>query len=167
MNSSLCLFHPFILVGSWICRGLNCPRLPPKIGSCSALQSLGHSSPRIGPSDSLRANGPDPQIVGPHNSPSKPFYPTSGLERRVLANPGPEYGPFSLIPHLCERFPRKSAGFQGIPSNPLGIYSCRLDVPDAPLNEFPSRGIFMSGGSTDKVGKRNGRLFFFRFFWKL
>ena len=123
---------------------------------------MGHSSPRIGPSDSLRANGPGPRIVGPHNSPSKPFYPTSGLERRVLANPCPQYGPFSLIPHLCERFPRKSAVFQGIPCNPLVIYSRRLGVPDAPLNESPLRGTFMSGGSSDKVGKRNGRLFSFQ-----
>ena len=59
------------------------------IDLCSASWSLGHSSPRIGPSDSLRANGPGPRIVGPHNSPSKPFCPNSGLERGVLANPGP------------------------------------------------------------------------------
>ena len=36
------------------------------IGLCSASWSLGHSSPRIGPSDSLRANGPGPRIVEPH-----------------------------------------------------------------------------------------------------
>ena len=27
---------------------------------------MGHSSARIGPSESLRANGPGPRIVGPH-----------------------------------------------------------------------------------------------------
>ena len=101
-------------------------------------------------------------LLGPTIAPQNLSIRPSESERRVLANPCPQYGPFSLIPHLCERFPRKSAVFQGILFILLVIRSCRLAVPDAPLNEFPSRGSVTSGGSSDKVGKRNGRPFSFQ-----
>ena len=60
--SSLVLyqFYPFFQVGFWICRGLNCPWLYSKTVLCSMLSGLDHSSPRLGPSDSPRANRPGP-----------------------------------------------------------------------------------------------------------
>ena len=44
-------------------------------------------------------NGPGPQIIGSHNSPSKSCYPTSWLERRVLMMPSLYYGSFSSVLH--------------------------------------------------------------------
>ena len=44
-------------------------------------------------------NGPGPQIIGPHNSPSKPYCPTSWSERRVLVTPSLYYGSFSSALH--------------------------------------------------------------------
>ena len=35
-----------------------------------------------------------------------------------------------------------------------------LGCPRRALNDFPLRGSFMSGGSSDKVGKWNGHIFF-------
>ena len=35
-----------------------------------------------------------------------------------------------------------------------------LGCPRRALDDSPLRGLFMSGGSSDKVGKWNGRLFF-------
>ena len=44
-------------------------------------------------------NGPRPQIIGPHNSPSKSCCPTSWSERRVLMMPSLYYGSFSSALH--------------------------------------------------------------------
>ena len=44
-------------------------------------------------------NGPGPQIIGPHNSPSKSCCPTSWSGRRVLVMPSLYYGSFSFAFH--------------------------------------------------------------------
>ena len=44
-------------------------------------------------------NGPRPQIIGPHNSPSKSCCPTSWSERRVLVMPSLYYSSFSSALH--------------------------------------------------------------------
>ena len=44
-------------------------------------------------------NGPGPQIIGPHNSPSKSCYPTSWSERRVLVMPSLYYDSFNSALH--------------------------------------------------------------------
>ena len=44
-------------------------------------------------------NGSRPQIIGPHNSPSKSCCPTSWSERRVLVMPSLYYGSFSSALH--------------------------------------------------------------------
>ena len=44
-------------------------------------------------------NGSGPQIIGPHNSPSKSCCPTSWSERRVLMMPSLYYGSFNSALH--------------------------------------------------------------------
>ena len=53
-------FLPLFLVGLWVCRGLNCPRLYPKAILCFILSGLGHNPPRLEPVDSPQVNGPGP-----------------------------------------------------------------------------------------------------------
>ena len=55
-SSSPIPFLPFLLGVLWVCRGLNYPRRYPK----AILSNLGHSPPRLGPSDSPWVDGPGP-----------------------------------------------------------------------------------------------------------
>ena len=48
-------------------------------------------------------NGPRPQILGPHNNPSKSCCPTQQSERRVLAMPSLYYSSFSSNLYQCWR----------------------------------------------------------------
>ena len=47
-------------------------------------------------------NGPGPQILGPHNSPSKSCCPTFQSEKRVLAMPSLYHSSFSSNLHQCQ-----------------------------------------------------------------
>ena len=60
--SSLALYRfcPSVQWDFGFCRGLNSPRLYPKAILYFILSGLGHSPPRLGPSDSPRVNGPGP-----------------------------------------------------------------------------------------------------------
>ena len=91
-------FLPFLPRRLWIGQGLNRPRLYPNAilylhYRAWAITFLGLSL------WAQRINGAGPNIVGPHNSPSKPCCPTSWLERRVLVIPSLYYGSFNSAFH--------------------------------------------------------------------
>ena len=89
-------FLSFLPGGPRTCRGLNRPRLCPKTilylyYRAWAITFLGSD---LGPQ---WINGSGPQIIGPHNSPSKFCCPTSWLERRVLVTPSLYYSSFNSV----------------------------------------------------------------------
>ena len=54
-------------------------------------------------------SGPGPQIIGPHNSPSKSCCPTSWSERRVLVMPSLYYGSLNSVLNIPETLLKERA----------------------------------------------------------
>ena len=95
-------FLPFPPGGHRRCRGRNHPRwcLQATWTFIVCPRQFLSSARALGPDVKwARASGPGPQIIRPHNSPSKSCCPTSWSGKRVLAMSGPYHGWPNFVLH--------------------------------------------------------------------